>query len=123
MIDEPIFIGGMERSGTSLMRAIIGSHPDVALFEWDLPLWTSIFDRFKKKDLTQVSDLAKLLDEIFSHRKVIACDVAVDRSAVEKRISEQQNGHVHVLPRVPVLLAGVREPCRKTAMGSENSTQ
>lgn len=25
-----------------MMRAIIGSHPDVAMFQWDLPFWTEI---------------------------------------------------------------------------------
>lgn len=30
MIDRPIFVGGMFRSGTSLLRAMIGQHPNVA---------------------------------------------------------------------------------------------
>jgi len=30
MIDRPIFVGGMFRSGTSLLRAMIGQHPNIA---------------------------------------------------------------------------------------------
>ena len=89
MKNDPIFIGGMQRSGTSLMRAIVGSHPDIAIFEWDLPLWTYFFDRFRNLDLTNSVPLAELIDEIFSHEKIKACHVTLNRSAVEMRISEQ----------------------------------
>jgi len=35
-----IIIGGAQRSGTSFLRAIVGSHSAVALFPYDLRLWT-----------------------------------------------------------------------------------
>jgi len=35
----PVFIGGMERSGTSMLRAVVGSHPDIAFYEWDHKFW------------------------------------------------------------------------------------
>ena len=40
--DAAIFVGGMPRSGTSLMRDILGSHPDVAMFLGELPLWREL---------------------------------------------------------------------------------
>ena len=40
--DAAIFVGGMPRSGTSLMRDILGSHPDVAMFFGELPLWREL---------------------------------------------------------------------------------
>ena len=36
---SPLFVGGCERSGTSLVRALLGSHSDVAFLEHDIPLW------------------------------------------------------------------------------------
>jgi hypothetical protein len=66
----------MQRSGTSLARAIIWSHPDVAIFEWDLPLWTQIFVQFKGRKFTDAQALAELLDAIFSSDKVRECDPA-----------------------------------------------
>jgi hypothetical protein len=91
MTEAPIFIGGMQRSGTSLMRAIIGSHPDVAIFEWDLPLWTCFFSSFRHRDLGDPVALAELIDAIFSSEKVKACHVSVDRDAIKMCISEQPN--------------------------------
>jgi hypothetical protein len=38
MSDRAILIGGVARSGTSLMRDIVGSHPDVAMFPSELPI-------------------------------------------------------------------------------------
>ncbi len=38
-----LFIGGMERSGTSMIRAIIGSHPDIAVFQLDHSFWIRSF--------------------------------------------------------------------------------
>ena len=35
----PVFVGGCERSGTSLVRALLGSHSAMAVIEYDLPVW------------------------------------------------------------------------------------
>jgi hypothetical protein len=91
MANKPIFIGGMQRSGTSLLRAIIGSHPDVAIFEWDLPLWTKYYHHFKKLDVNAVPVCSELLKEIFADPKMTACHVAIDREAVENRLKTEKN--------------------------------
>lgn len=88
MTNFPIFIGGLQRSGTSLMRAIVGSHPDIAIFQWDIPLWTKFFCLFRDQDLGDPDVLGKLLDTIFSSKQVKDCHVSLNRHAVEKRISE-----------------------------------
>src|SRR5262245_40758848 len=36
---DVILVGGMPRSGTYLMRAILAAHPDVAMFPGELPVW------------------------------------------------------------------------------------
>ena len=67
--NKPILIGGLHRSGTSLTRAIIGSHPTLAIYKSDLPLWTKLYDRYKDKNLNQVSIRNQLVEEIVTHRK------------------------------------------------------
>ena len=76
----------MQRSGTSLMRAIVGSHPDVAIFEWDLPLWTYLHGHYKEKDLSSPAVLTDLLDAIFSDKKMMASDVDLNRQGIENKI-------------------------------------
>lgn len=91
---SPIFIGGMQRSGTSLMRAIVGSHPDVAMFEWDLPLWTRIYHSFKLQDLDELSVRANLIDTIFANEKVVASVTTVDRYAIEARLTARSQHRI-----------------------------
>ena len=43
----PICIGGMQRSGTSLIRATVGSHPDIALFQWDIGFWVDSYPGYR----------------------------------------------------------------------------
>lgn len=84
MLQQPIFIGGLHRSGTSLMRAIVGSHPAVTLYKSDLPLWTKFYDRHKSLDLNDRTNLQNLLNEIFNHKK--ADDLASVRSEIERQL-------------------------------------
>ena len=89
---NPIFIGGLERSGTSLMRAIIGSHPDVAIYQYDLGLWTRYYLRYKNIDLTKISNAHRLIDDIFSDEKTKACHIDLDPYAIKQRLV----GHGHI---------------------------
>jgi len=88
---NPIFIGGCPRSGTSLMRAIIGSHPDVAIFQWDLLLYTYFYDKFKNVDLTNVSNIHQLINDIFSTAQLKICDIALDKQVVLERIAGEKH--------------------------------
>ncbi len=90
--NKPIFIAGLQRSGTSLMRGIIGSHPTVAIFQWDLPLWTSFYDRYKYKNLDDVTIWCQLIQEILSHTKVQEASIILDRNAIFKAV----DGESHV---------------------------
>lgn len=67
--DQPIFIGGLQRSGTSLMRAIIGSHPTLAIYKSDLPLWTKFYKHNKDLDLNNLDARKQLLDQIIADNK------------------------------------------------------
>jgi hypothetical protein len=72
-MDFPVIIGGMERSGTSLVRAILGSHPDLAIFQWDLPLWRRFYLQYKGRDLNR-SECEKLLCRIQADEKALQTD-------------------------------------------------
>lgn len=85
MSQSPIFIGGMQRSGTSLMRSMIGSHPAVAIFQWDLPVWTKIHPVFENSSHSGEQLCDAVLDAFFSSDKVKKCDMQLDRDRVKTR--------------------------------------
>lgn len=65
----PIFIGGVNRSGTSLVRQLVGSHPEVAL----PPTEFEFFKRFAKpigRSRDGASDTAGLVDGLLAWPKV-----------------------------------------------------
>lgn len=65
---SPIFIGGIRRSGTSLLRGIIGSHPDVAIYHQDLPLFSYYLDKFRACNLRDSCQASEFWAEI--HRAI-----------------------------------------------------
>ncbi len=69
-LKPPIFIGGMQRSGTSLMRAIIDSHPDVAVLEVDIPIWSVYYEKFALLDLNHYPNRYLLLIDMLSNPKL-----------------------------------------------------
>jgi hypothetical protein len=86
MSQGPVFIGGMERSGTSLMRSMIGSHPAVAIFQWDLPVWTKIYPDFQQEAIAGEQLCDAVLDAFFNSQKVQKCELQLDRERIKSRV-------------------------------------
>jgi hypothetical protein len=82
LCDRPVLIGGLHRSGTSLMRAILGSHPDLAIYQKDLPLWRQFYDRYKNKDLNIPEHQNQLIQNIVTHPKFQETEIRVDEQAI-----------------------------------------
>lgn len=80
-MDSPVIIGGVERSGTSLLRAILGSHPDLAIFQWDLPLWRKFYNEFGNRNMS-FDECKELLQKIASHRKALKAEMTPDTENV-----------------------------------------
>ena len=65
-MSAPILIGGLERTGTSLIFALLASHPAIAMTRrtnW----WTYFDGRFG--DLAQDDALRRILDEMRRYRR------------------------------------------------------
>ena len=45
MINNPVYIAGLERSGTSLIYALLGSHPSIAMTR-RTNLWTHFYGQY-----------------------------------------------------------------------------
>jgi len=87
--DEAIFIGGIPRSGTSLMRAILGSHPDVAMFPRELPLWRVLAPAFAERDIGRREGRERLVAALVTHPVVSEAGVTLDGAAILAALASQ----------------------------------
>ncbi len=84
-VDSHIIIGGLPRSGTSLVRAMIGSHPKIAIHKWELPFWTQIYAKYLDKSLSKKS-LENLLNELFLSYPMVKSDVKITIEDVKNEL-------------------------------------
>jgi Sulfotransferase family len=64
----PIFVAGLERSGTSLMFALLASHPDIAMTR-RTNLWTHFFEQYG--DLSETANLDRCLSMMARYKRLV----------------------------------------------------
>ena len=64
----PIFITGLERSGTSLLYALLASHPNLAMTR-RTNLWTYFYNQFG--DLSQPENLDRCLAQMMRYKRLV----------------------------------------------------
>ena len=72
----PIFVAGLERSGTSLMFALLASHPQIAMTR-RTNLWTHFYDRYG--DLEDPANFERCLDIMMRYKRLIILQPDQDR--------------------------------------------
>lgn len=75
MIDDPVYVAGVERTGTSLMFALLASHPELAMTR-RTNLWTYFYDQFG--DLSSDANLEACLGLMRSYKRLVALDLDFD---------------------------------------------
>lgn len=75
MIDDPVYVAGVERTGTSLMFALLASHPGLAMTR-RTNLWTYFYDQFG--DLAADANLDACLQLMRSYKRLVALDLDFD---------------------------------------------
>ncbi len=65
----PVFISGLERSGTSLLFALLASHPNLAMTR-RTNLWTYFYNQFG--DLSRVENLDSCLRQMMRYKRLVA---------------------------------------------------
>ncbi|MBK1668940.1 hypothetical protein CKO28_12955 [Rhodovibrio sodomensis] len=76
-----IFLFGMERSGTTLLSMIVGSHPDIAVPLATTGLWYDVANRLAPgNELRSETDLQQLVADILEHDRIQRwdCTLRVD---------------------------------------------
>jgi Sulfotransferase family len=72
----PIFVAGIERSGTSLIYALLASHPNIAMTR-RTNLWTFFYERYG--DLGQPANLDRCLDTMAHYKRLTVLKLDFDR--------------------------------------------
>jgi hypothetical protein len=68
MNNDPIYIAGLERSGTSLIYALLGSHPSIAMTR-RTNLWTHFYGQYG--DLSSPENFERCLAMMLRYKRVI----------------------------------------------------
>jgi hypothetical protein len=90
----PLFIAGPDRSGTTLMYALLASHPDVSMVR-RTNMWRYFHGRYG--DLAQPANLERCLDAMIGYRRMRHLDPDRDRIRREFREGPPTYGRLFAL--------------------------
>jgi hypothetical protein len=81
----PIFVAGLERSGTSLLYALLSSHPDIAMSR-RTNLWTYFYNQYG--DLSRPENFERCLGMMMKYNRVLKLEPDPERIRREFRQGE-----------------------------------
>ncbi len=90
----PIFIAGLERSGTSLMYALLASHPRLAMTR-RTNLWTYFYNQYG--DLSQPGNFERCLSMMIRYKRLVVLEPDADRLREEFWQGEPTYGRLFAL--------------------------
>ena len=90
----PIFIAGLERSGTSLIFALLASHPRIAMTR-RTNLWTYFYDQYG--DLSQPENFERCLSMMMRYKRLVVLEPDPDRLRQEFWQGEPSYGRLFAL--------------------------
>lgn len=94
MAPAPVFVAGLERSGTSLMYALLASHPRIAMTR-RTNLWTHFYGQYG--DLGDDANLDRCLDTMMRYRRLVKLQPDCARLRRDFRAGERTYGRLFAL--------------------------
>lgn len=76
MISGPIYVAGLERSGTSLMFALLASHPNIAMTR-RTNMWTYFYEQYG--DLRDADNFERCLSMMMRYKRLVKLDPDPER--------------------------------------------
>jgi hypothetical protein len=85
----PVFMYGMDRSGTTMLSLIVGAHPDIAVPYPVAGLWYTLADKYSPGAMPFDGDrCAALIEEALAHNRIKDWDVALTADLVEVQLKD-----------------------------------
>lgn len=94
MMQGPIFVAGLERSGTSLMYALLASHPNIAMTR-RTNMWTYFYDQYG--NLRNPENFERCLSMMMRYKRLVKLDPDPERIRREFREGQQTYGRLFAL--------------------------
>ncbi len=88
---NPIYVAGLERSGTSLMYALLTSHPNIAMTR-RTNLWTHFYDQYGH--LSEPDNFERCLYDMMRYKRLVLLKPDPDRLRTEFREGEPAYGRL-----------------------------
>lgn len=83
LCSTPVFLFGMERSGTTLLSMMVGAHPDMAVPLATTGMWFDFFGRLGEYGrLSADTDLDRLVDDLLDHERIRLWRTELDRERI-----------------------------------------
>lgn len=90
----PVFVAGLERSGTSLMYALLASHPNIAMTR-RTNFWTYFADQYG--DLAEPANLDACLAKMRQYKRIVKLQADFDLLRAEFAAGEPTYGRLYAL--------------------------
>jgi hypothetical protein len=90
----PIFVAGLERSGTSLMYALLATHPNIAMTR-RTNMWTYFYDQYG--DLSDPENFERCLSKMMVYKRLVKLEPDPERIRREFQQGEATYGRLFAL--------------------------
>ncbi|MDJ0751832.1 MAG: sulfotransferase [Woeseiaceae bacterium] len=90
---SPVFMFGFDRSGTTLLSMMVGSHPKIAVPLSTTGLWYDLADELSS-NLTTDQEIERAVDRLLAHERIRLWDHDLDRSRLMPSIAAGDYGSV-----------------------------
>jgi hypothetical protein len=97
MQNNPVYVAGLERSGTSLMYALLASHPQLAMTR-RTNMWTHFYNQYG--DLSNDENFERCLLGMMTYKRLIKLQPDPERIRREFRQGEATYGHLFSLLQI-----------------------
>lgn len=94
MNNSPIFVAGLERSGTSLMYALLSSHPNIAMTR-RTNMWTYFYNQYG--DLSKPENFDRCLHTMMRYKRLVVLKPDAERIRQEFERGEATYGRLFAI--------------------------